>query len=154
MNHARGAADHGVVAVEEDAVGARIKARGDQRAGDCAGNPQRRDRALSKEVVTASQVTVGSATGTPPWATDGGMNLCPVDGGATDAGPNDAGAVQDAVADGTVHDGGMTTGDSGGGCNCEAVGGAAGSSGAALVALGGLMIGVARRRRGSLSRGA
>jgi hypothetical protein len=101
-----------------------------------------------------SQVTVGSATGTPPWATDGGMNLCPVDGGATDAGPNDAGAVQDAVADGTVHDGGMTTGDSGGGCNCEAVGGAAGSSGAALVALGGLMIGVARRRRGSLSRGA
>jgi hypothetical protein len=98
-----------------------------------------------------SQVTVGSATGTPPWATDGGTSLCPVDGGAADAGPNDAGAVQDAAADGTVRDGGTTTADSGGGCNCEAAGGGAGPSGAALAALGGLMIGMAHRRRGRLS---
>jgi MYXO-CTERM domain-containing protein len=102
-----------------------------------------------------SEVTVGSPDGGSPWATDGGTSLCPTDGGASDAGSNDAGgAVQDAPADGTVHDGGTTTAGSGGGCNCEAAGGAAGSSGAALAALGGLMVVVARRRRGRVSRGA
>jgi MYXO-CTERM domain-containing protein len=102
-----------------------------------------------------SEVTVGSPDGGSPWATDGGTSLCPPDGGASDAGSNDAGgAVQDAPADGTVHDGGTTTAGSGGGCNCEAAGGAAGSSGAALAALGGLMVVVARRRRGRVSRGA
>jgi hypothetical protein len=96
-----------------------------------------------------AEVTVGSPDAAAPWATDGGASLCPVDGGAPDAGSNDAGAVQDAAADGTVQDGGKGTADAGGGgCNCEAAGGAAGSSGAALAALGGLMIGVARRRRG------
>lgn len=110
------------------------------------------------------EVTVGSPTGAPPWATDGGASLCQLDAGAADAGSHDSGATQDAAADATVRDGGTTTADSGvapdasdegspssGGCNCETTGGIAGPSGAALAALGGLMIAVGRRRRGRRS---
>jgi hypothetical protein len=103
-----------------------------------------------------AEVTVGSPTGTPPWATpDGGASQCPVDAGAGDAGSNDASAAPDAsVLDSgkTADSGGPAEGSSsGGGCSCEAAGGVAGSSSAALAALGGLMIGVARRRRGRTS---
>ena len=97
-----------------------------------------------------SEVTVGSPDAAAPWTTDGGASLCAADGGAADAGShNDAGAVQDAAADGTVGDGGTSKTDAGGGgCNCEAAGGAAGPSGAGLAALGALMLGLVRRRRG------
>ena len=106
-----------------------------------------------------AEVTVGSPTGTPPWATpDGGASLCQVDAGADDAGSNDAGAAPDA-ADASVLDGGTVDSghsaegsSSGGGCNCDAAGGVAGSGATALAALGGLMIGAARRRRGRMPR--
>jgi hypothetical protein len=86
-----------------------------------------------------AQVTVGSPTGTPPWAGDGGASLCAVDGGTNDAAAEDAApaAVLDAT---TSADSGAasTVSAGGGGCDCHAAGGVGGSSGAGLAALAAL----------------
>ena len=97
-----------------------------------------------------AEVTVGTPTGTPPWATDGGASLCAVDGGTTDAGVQDAAPTTTLDATTSADSGASKdVAAGGGGCNCEAAGGVAGPSGAGLAALGGLMLVATRRRRRS-----